>query len=89
MALSTLPDKFASALNVEDEVLAENIYVKNLISSFVTAQYIAAKDLELLPGGAIRSKDYEKGTVTKRINGEEIPLGTPEKGFHLDTSGDA
>lgn len=89
MALSTLPDKFASALNVDDEVLAENIYVKNLISSFVTAQYIAAKDLELLPGGAIRSKDYEKGTVTKLINGEEIPLGTPEKGFHLDTSGDA
>lgn len=89
MALSTLPDKFASALNVEDEVLAENIYVKNLISSFVTAQYIAAKDLELLPGGAIRSKDYEKGTVTKLINGEEIPSGTPEKGFHLDTAGDA
>lgn len=89
MALSTLPDKFESSLNIDDEVLAENIYVKNLISSFVTAQYIAAKDLELIPGGAIRSKDYEKGTVTKLINGEEIPLGTPEKGFHLDTSGDA
>lgn len=89
MALSTLPDKFASALNVEDEVIAENIYVKNLISSFVTAQYIATKDLELLPGGALRSKGYNKGTVKKLINGEELPAGSPERGFYLDTAGDA
>ena len=89
MALSTLPDKFAAAMDTETELMAENIYVKNLITSFVTAAYIATKDLELLPGGAVRSKDYKKGTVAKLIRGESLPSGSPEKGFHLDTDGNA
>lgn len=89
MALSTLPDKFEASVGVADELLAENIYVKNLISTFVTAAYIAAKDIELQEGGTVRSKGYQKGTVKKLINGESLPSGTPEKGFHMDTSGDA
>ena len=89
MALSTLPDKFESASSVTDELLAENIYVKNLISSFVTAAYIAAKDIELLDGGIVRSKGYSKGTVKKLINGETLPTASPEKGFYMDTQGDA
>lgn len=89
MALSTLSDKFSSALDMTGEVLAENIFVKNLISSFVTAAYIAAKDIELLPGGALRSKGYSKGTVAKLIKGEALDAGAPEKGFHLDTDGNA
>ena len=89
MALSTLPDKFNVEINTADEVIAENVFVKNIISSFVTASYIAAKDIELQSGGAVRSKDYNKGTVKKLINGEELPALSPERGFYLDTQGDA
>ena len=89
MALSTLPDKFISASGVVDESVVENQFVRNLIVKYVTAERIGAMLIELLSGGALKSSGYSKGTVQNLINGVPLPEGSPEHGFHMDSSGEA
>ena len=89
MALSSLPDKFISASGVVDESVVENQFVRNLIVRYVTAERIGAMLIELLSGGALKSSGYSKGTVQNLINGIPLPEGSPEQGFHMDSSGEA